>query len=182
MLKADSFPAHSGYIVKIQPHSMVMVTAQTGPRFCSSMPLKFLWAGTWASVGIGTLLETPLMFNKYQTAALISLSSWKGLRAVIRPFNPGYVFNTWPYSRDSCEGSSVIAPTGTVMFKLLAHLPKSLVISEWSLPVNVSWLLLFAQSCRSRLPRSLELRRWVSPVWLRVLAHSTSSLPDVTPE
>lgn len=160
---------------------MVMVTAQTGPPFCST-PLKFLWAGTWASIGIGTWLETLLMFNKYQTAALISLSSWKGLHAVISPFNPGYVFNTWPYSRDSCEGSSVIVPTGTVMFKLLAHLPKSLVISEWSLPVNVSGLLLFSQPCRDNLTCSLELPMLGIPAWLTALTHSTSSLPDGTQE
>lgn len=107
----QTFPAHSDQIVKVQPDFMVMVAAQNQPPFCS-MPLNFLQAGLWAFIGINTLLETLLMFNKYQTAALMSLSSWKGLRAVIRLFNPGYVFNTWPYSWNSCEESSVTAQQG----------------------------------------------------------------------
>lgn len=142
--KAEPFSAHSDQIVKVKPAYLRMVTAWTCPPF-GSVPLKPPWAWTYALTGIGPLPVTLLMFNKYPTAVLISLSGWKDLRAEIRPFSPGYVFNTWPSSRNNWEGRSVITPTGAAMPKLLVHLPKSRIISEWTLAVNISsGLLLFS--------------------------------------
>ena len=142
--KAEPFSAHSDQIVKVKPACLRMVTARTCAPFCF-VPLKLPWAWTCTLTGIGPLPATLLTFNKYPTAVLLSLSGWKDLRAEIRPFSPEYVFNTWPSSGNNWEGSSVITPTGAVMLKLLAHLRKSLIISEWTLAVNISSrLLLFS--------------------------------------
>ena len=135
--KAEPFSAHNDQIVKVKPAYLRMVTARTCAPFCSA-PLKLPWAWTCALTGIGPLPVTLLTFNKYPTAVLLSLSGWKDLHAEIRPFSPEYVFNTWPSSGNNWEGSSVITPTGAAMLKLLAHLPKSLIISEWTLAVNIS--------------------------------------------
>ena len=142
--KAELFSARNDQIVKAEAAYLSMVTACTCLPF-GSVPLKPPWAWTCALTGIGPLPVTLLMFNKYPTAVLISLSGWKDLRAEIRPCSTGYVFNTWPSSGNNWEGSSVIMPTGAAMLKLLAHLPKSCIISEWTLAVNISsGLLLFS--------------------------------------
>ena len=148
-----------------------MVTACTCPPF-GSVPLKPPWAWTCALTGIGPLPVTLLMFNKYPTAVLISLSGWKDLRAEIRPFSPGYVFNTWPSSGNNWEGSSVITPTGAAMLKLLAHLPKSHIISEWTPAVNISsGLLVFLATLH--LGHMFTLLVQITPSWFHLWA------PDV---
>lgn len=69
------------------------------------------------------------------------------------------------------------------MFKLVVHLPKPLVLSEWSLAENVSGLLWFSWSCHSELTV-----HWSSgvvglhPRGSCHCPHPTSRLPDMTLE
>lgn len=87
--------------VEVWPDFMATVLPRASLPFYS-LPWRFLRAGTWAFIGMGTLLETLLMFNKCHSEALMSLSNWKCAHAVIRQNPPGHIFNSWPYSGDSC--------------------------------------------------------------------------------